>query len=190
MLRIGLSGPRAGLFSALRANSSSSSPIFRRLNSSQSSGGAFLSWNDFLAKRLQRRRVNLAASVVTGFFGMTAGWAVLANIEINPAEPIFGFDAMIVLPLGLLLCAGAGSLLGPSVGSFLFKASLGKSFPEFAHKNAQFLRHVQRNRPDPSKQTYANPVPDYYGEKIGSLKDYRRWLRDCRAYRRKVETFL
>lgn len=68
--------------------------------------------------------------------------------------------------------------------------SLGKNFPAFAQKNAEFLRHVQKNRPDPSKQTYANPVPDYYGEKIGSLKEYRRWLRDGIAYRKKVETFL
>jgi len=28
-------------------------------------------------------------------------------------------------------------------------------------------------------------VPDYYGEKIGSVADYRRWLKDQRAFTRK-----
>jgi len=30
-----------------------------------------------------------------------------------------------------------------------------------------------------------NPVPDYYGEKIGSVADYWRWLKDQRAFERK-----
>ena len=165
-----------------------------RLNSTTSTSTAAassqLTWDQFLAQRIKRRRLNVASSVVTGFVGITVGWAVIANIEIDPTQLIFGFDPLQVLPVGLVLCGGIGALAGPSLGSFIFRASLGKNFQSFTLKNAEFLRHVQRMRPDPSKQTYANPVPDYYGEKIGSLKDYRRWLRDGRAYRRKVETFL
>lgn len=37
-----------------------------------------------------------------------------------------------------------------------------------------------------SRQNMQNPVPDYYGEKIQSISDYRRWLRDCSVYRRKA----
>jgi len=33
-------------------------------------------------------------------------------------------------------------------------------------------------------------VPDYYGEKIGSVKDYRQWLKDQRAYNKKRQSFL
>lgn len=149
-----------------------------------------LTWNEFLAKRIQRRRLNIAASILTGFVSVTVGWGILANVEIDPTEPIYGFNPLVVLPVSLMICAGLGSLLGPSLGTFLFRISLGKNFASFAQKNVEFLRHVKNNRPDPSKQTYANPVPDYYGEKIGSLKDYRRWLRDGIAYRKKVETFL
>lgn len=36
----------------------------------------------------------------------------------------------------------------------------------------------------------SNPVPDYYGEKIGSVKDYRQWLKDQRAFKLKREKFL
>jgi hypothetical protein len=32
-------------------------------------------------------------------------------------------------------------------------------------------------------------VPDYYGEKIGSMKGYRQWLRDQATYRRKAGAY-
>lgn len=149
-----------------------------------------LTWNEFLAQRVRRRKLNTRSSIVTGLVGIAAGWAVVANIEIDPTQLIFGFDMLQVLPFGLLLCGGVGALAGPSIGGLVFRASLGKNFASFNQKNAEFLRHVKKMRPDPSKQTLAIPVPDYYGEKIGSLKDYRRWLRDGRAFKRKVETFL
>jgi import inner membrane translocase subunit TIM23 len=36
----------------------------------------------------------------------------------------------------------------------------------------------------------ANPVPDYYGEKISSVKDYRQWLKDQRAFNKKRTTYV
>jgi import inner membrane translocase subunit TIM23 len=49
----------------------------------------------------------------------------------------------------------------------------------------EFYRHIVRYRSDVSLNSIRNPVPDYYGEKIGSLHDYRRWLRRQREHRRK-----
>lgn len=212
MLQFGLSSVRAPLTKSvlkratqtISSRSFHQSKIFRQQQQQQQQQAnnnthikvdhsQFLPWNEFLAKRLQRRRMNLAASVFTGILGIGAGWAVIANVEIDPTQPILGMDPLIMLPIGVVLCGTAGALCGPSLGSLLFKWTvLGKkqNVEAFMAQNAEFLRHVKRNRPDPSKQTYANPVPDYYGEKIGSLKDYRTWLRDGRAYRRKVETFL
>lgn len=45
-------------------------------------------------------------------------------------------------------------------------------------KDKLFHQHIKRNRVDPSTQSTTNPVPDFYGEKIGSMKEYRQWLRD------------
>ena len=33
-------------------------------------------------------------------------------------------------------------------------------------------------------------MPDYYGEKISSVKQYRQWLKDQWAYNKKREVFL
>jgi hypothetical protein len=54
-------------------------------------------------------------------------------------------------------------------------------------KERLFFQHIKRRRADPSRQSVQNPTPDYYAEKVGSIKDYRQWLRDqavCECHRR------
>jgi len=55
----------------------------------------------------------------------------------------------------------------------------------WTQREREFLQHIKKNRVDPSFQSFRNPVPDYYGEKIGSIKQYKQWLKDQRAYNRK-----
>lgn len=203
------------LKSALKSSLSRSSPVFRpqilglrtihysnsvrnsiknqrpSTPSSNTAGQQYLTWNEFLALRVKRRRVNQISSFFTAFFGVSLGWGFIANIEIDPTQLIFGFDPAIVYSLALMICGGFGYLMGPSLGDVVFKSMIRKQASSFVRKDAEFLRHIRKNRPDPSNQNHtANPVTDYYGEKIGSLKDYRRWLRDGRAYRKKLEKFL
>ena len=49
-------------------------------------------------------------------------------------------------------------------------------------KETSFYGRIKRYRADPSASSPQNPIPDYYGEKIASVKDYRRWLKDQRAF--------
>ena len=49
-------------------------------------------------------------------------------------------------------------------------------------KEKSLYSRIKRYRADPSASSPQNPLPDYYGEKIGSVKDYRRWLKDQRAF--------
>jgi import inner membrane translocase subunit TIM23 len=57
-------------------------------------------------------------------------------------------------------------------------------------KEKEFFNRVKKHRVDPTSSSYGNPVPDYYGEKIGSVADYRRWLKDQRAFNLKREKIL
>ncbi|KAM9916146.1 hypothetical protein OXX59_010202, partial [Metschnikowia pulcherrima] len=84
----------------------------------------------------------------------------------------------------------AGYLVGPTIGVKLFNMKNSRVLPEFMVKEQNFLQRVQRNRVDPSSQSFSNPVPDYYGERIYSLDNYKQWLRDCNAFRRKTQEFL
>ena len=57
-------------------------------------------------------------------------------------------------------------------------------------KEVDFYRRIKKHRVDPSGGSSANPVPDYYGEKIGSVKEYRNWLKDQRAFNKRRQNFL
>jgi len=49
-------------------------------------------------------------------------------------------------------------------------------------KEREFYNRIKKYRVDPANSSIQNPVPDFYGEKIGSVADYRRWLKDQRAF--------
>ena len=54
-------------------------------------------------------------------------------------------------------------------------------------KEKDFYTRIRKHRVDPSNSGASRLVPDYYGEKIGSVAQYRTWLRDQRAYNKKRE---
>ncbi|KAK9451373.1 mitochondrial import protein Pam17-domain-containing protein [Limtongia smithiae] len=150
-----------------------------------------LAWDEFLKYRSYRRVFQIVCAGVTGMLGLIVGWGYVNAIEIDPTQPILGVDPMIFLGGILFLFAGFCALLGPSLANIVFKYVFLRSKKEpFRVKEDLFLEHIKSNRVDPSYQSFANPVPDYYGEKITSLHGYRRWLRNCAAYRKKRDEFL
>ena len=145
-----------------------------------------LPWNDFLHLRRQRHRAELIASVPTAVLGFASGFSYFATLEIETSQLVFGLDPLIVYGGSTVLCGGLGWLVGPTVGGSIWKLVHRKKQHLIEAREREFYQHVKKNRVDPSKQSFNNPVPDHYAEKIGSISDYRRWLRDCRAYNRKA----
>lgn len=113
--------------------------------------------------------------------------------------------------IAIIGCVGAGWLSGPILGNALWKLAHRKVLGRVEQMDNVFLNHIKKKRVDPSRQSVNNPVslidgtcihhsmllmiasttplsqvPDYYGEKIGSMKGYRQWLRDQATYRRKA----
>ncbi|KAK6201143.1 mitochondrial import protein Pam17 [Scheffersomyces amazonensis] len=180
-----------GIFSRVITKRSSNylrSNIIHRFNSSSASKPQ-LSWQEYFKLKKQRNTINLGASVLTGLGGAAITLVSISNIEFDE-KPIFGFDPVIVLSSFVILGGGVGYLVGPAIGSSLFKLSNKKALQQFTFRDQQFLSKIKVKRVDPSSQSFSNPVPDYYGEKIYSLKDYKQWLRDCNAFRRKSKEFL
>lgn len=161
-----------------------------RFNSTSKDTQESLTWTNFFDLRKQERRFNIGSSVFTAVLGCNISWVYLSNMEIDPLQPIMGFDPLVVISSALAASGCLGYLMGPLIGTQIFKLSNKKRLMSFQIKNREFLKKVVANRVNPSSQSFSNPVPDYYGEKIGSIKEYRQWLRDCHAYRRKAKEFL
>lgn len=150
-----------------------------------------INWEDFLSLRKQQRRIGAFGSIAAAILTMAGSFSYLSQIEIDPTETLFGLDIFTVY-IGAILCTGfVGFMFGPSlIGDPMFALLNRKMMGTYRIKQKLFLKHIAKMRVDASRQSMNNPVPDYYGEKIGSLQDYRQWLRDCNEYRRKAREFL
>lgn len=98
---------------------------------------------------------------------------------------MFGLDPFFTAIIAIVASAGAGWLTGPILGTAVFNLLHGNVKEEMAAKEKDFYRRIKRLRVDPSRQSMQNPLPDYYGEKIGSVAEFRTWMKDQRAYNRK-----
>jgi import inner membrane translocase subunit TIM23 len=58
---------------------------------------------------------------------------------------------------------GLGALIGPSIGTALWRSTHRRLLPQIDAKDREFFRRVAKNRVDASLQSPAQPVPDYYG---------------------------
>ncbi|OSS53448.1 hypothetical protein B5807_01568 [Epicoccum nigrum] len=147
-----------------------------------------LTWNDFFALRRTRRRIGQACSVVAAvgvsYYGLT--FMINNGYDAALSEQLGGFDPMMLMGLSTLGMLAAGWLIGPVFGNQVFNLAYRGVLKEFTAKDSAFFNRIKRHRVDPSVSSLANPPPDYYGEKIGSVAGYRRWLKDQRAFNLKT----
>ncbi|PSR75379.1 hypothetical protein PHLCEN_2v9137 [Hermanssonia centrifuga] len=145
-----------------------------------------LPWSEYLDIRKSKRRWETAFTIPLTFAGFCTGVMIFGNLETDPTKPIFNMDPMIVYGFATLGCAGLGYLIGPLVGSACWRLTHRRTMKLIEARDREFHKHIVRNRVDPTSQSATNPVPDFYGEKIGSLHSYRQWLRDQAKYKRKA----
>ncbi|KAJ5761218.1 Presequence translocated-associated motor subunit pam17 [Penicillium odoratum] len=159
--------------------------------SSPSKDEVKLDWNSFFKLRASRRRYSLASSIATSLVSTTAGVQILSSQDLESlGAQVMGLDPFVVLGMATAACGAVGWLLGPIVGNGLWGLVYRRFAPSVATKEKEFFDRIRRFRVDPSTNSIANPVPDYYGEKIGSVQGYRQWLKDQRAYNRKRRNFI
>ncbi|KAI0707955.1 Pam17-domain-containing protein [Earliella scabrosa] len=149
-----------------------------------------LPWQEYLSIRKLKRRWETAVTIPTTIGGFVGGISYFGNLEMDPSKPIFNIDPMFVYGAATLGCAGLGYLIGPVIGSSIWRLTHRRLMRLIERRDKEFHQHIVKNRVDPTAQSATNPVPDYYGEKIGSLHDYRQWLRDQAKFRRKASGFL
>ncbi|KAF2133932.1 Pam17-domain-containing protein [Dothidotthia symphoricarpi CBS 119687] len=147
-----------------------------------------LTWNGFFALRRTRRRIGQACSGVGAigvtYYGLTTmlnnGYDAVLSAQLGNVDP------MMVMGLSTLGMMAVGWLIGPIFGNQVFNLVYRRVLGEFGRKDSAFFNRIKRHRVDPTASSLANPPPDYYGEKIGSVAGYRRWLKDQRAFNLKT----
>ncbi|KAJ5502570.1 hypothetical protein N7463_005444 [Penicillium fimorum] len=175
------------------AKAASPSPITLRANSTSAPANneVKLDWDSFFKLRASRRRYSLVSSVASSAISTSIGVQVLSGQDLEHlGATVMGLDPFIVLGLATAACGAIGWLLGPALGNGIWGLVYRKYKPSVNTKEKEFFDRIRRFRVDPSTNSIANPVPDYYGEKIGSVAGYRNWLKDQRAYNRKRRNFI
>jgi len=122
---------------------------------------------------------------------VAGGYYVISidNVE-TLATQYLGLDAMITMGIVFVTTVATGWLIGPFFGNAIFSMRFRSIKIPLQNKEKEFYTRIKKHRVDPSRSSYQNPVPDYYGEKIGSVQDYRRWLKDQRAFNLKREKMM
>ncbi|KAB8076936.1 mitochondrial import protein Pam17-domain-containing protein [Aspergillus leporis] len=152
---------------------------------------AKLDWNSFFKLRASRRRFSLASSIATSMATTVTGVQVLSAQDLEHlGAQVMGLDPFVVLGMATAACGAVGWLMGPFVGNAVWGLVNRRFRSAFMIKEKEFYDRIKRFRVDPSSNSIANPVPDYYGEKIGSVQGYRQWLKDQRVYNRKRRNFI
>ncbi|GAA5947375.1 hypothetical protein JCM3765_001646 [Sporobolomyces pararoseus] len=163
-------------------SSSSSSP----LSPTERHLSKQIDWPTYLSLRKSQRLYGLISSVPTTLLGFFGGASYFATIESDPTELILGLQPVYIYGIATIGCIGLGWLAGPILGSTIWKTVHRKNVKAIEAKDKDFFAHVIKNRADASRNSVANPIPDYYAEKVGSLKDYRSWLRSQNTFMRKT----
>ncbi|KAF2201369.1 Pam17-domain-containing protein, partial [Delitschia confertaspora ATCC 74209] len=142
-----------------------------------------LTWNRFLALRKTRRKISVATSSLSALATTFVGLRIFVENNYDTVwSAAFGLDPIIVSGMSALGLLGVGWLVGPFFGNAVFNVVYRSIRGDIELKERQFYARIKKHRVDPTSSSMANPVPDYYGEKIGSVADYRRWLKDQRAF--------
>ncbi|KAF9014151.1 mitochondrial import protein Pam17 [Cyathus striatus] len=145
-----------------------------------------LSWPQYLTIRKSLGRWKLVSTVPSCILGFVGGAAYFSQLDTDPLKPILGIDPFFFYGLCTLGCLGMGYLVGPSIGTSLWRFSHRRILPQIDARDREFFHRIAKRRVDANLQSPTQPIPDYYGERIGSLHEYRQWLRDQAKYRRKA----
>ncbi|KAJ1995007.1 TIM23 complex component [Dimargaris cristalligena] len=174
----------------LHSAASTTPPSPQTQTQTQTDPATDLTWDQFFKMRRNRRLVERMAIVPSTLSTLSIGGLYFLDQEIDPTAMIFGFDPILVYGIGMVGCGLAGFLLGPVFGGGLWKLSHRQWSKRMESKDVEFYKHIVQNRADPSQHSFRNPIPDFYGEKINSLADYRKWLRKQRAHQQKAQFHL
>ncbi|KAI9245319.1 mitochondrial import protein Pam17 [Sporodiniella umbellata] len=142
-------------------------------------------WDHYFQLRKKKRVYEIFSSFAGAAASGLGASAYFLQLQIDPLSKILAMDPIMASGLGIVTAGVGGFLAGPLLGAGLFKVMNNKVVHDMDIRDKVFFEHIKNNRADARLNSIRNPVPDYYGEKIKSVRDYRSWLRKQREHYRK-----
>lgn len=116
------SHPSKAILARYASTSTSASSSTPAAASTSQTAQSTLTWNEFLKLRRTRRYVNLGASIFSGAGSIVAATPLIAEFEIEHiGAQLTGLDPMFVIGGSLMGIGGVGWLMGPFLGTAIFK---------------------------------------------------------------------
>lgn len=132
-----LSHPSKTAFARCASTSTSTNSTTPANTSASPTGQSTLTWNEYLKLRRTRRYVNLGASIFSGAGSIVAATPLIAEFEIETiGAQLTGLDPMFVIGGSLMGIGGVGWLMGPFLGTAIFKiwkSSVATEFTRVRH---------------------------------------------------------
>ncbi|KAI8891867.1 mitochondrial import protein Pam17 [Globomyces pollinis-pini] len=158
----------------------------------------FLSWDQFFKLKKSAHRWETATGIITGFVTFEcAVFYFLTQAKYDPTEKILEMDPAMAFGLASLaiggmirlwLIVGGGFLVGNLMATPLWRLLKNKNIlSQFDTKEKEFLMKIRKYRPKDLISVGPGDnarVLDYFGERIGSVKDYHAWLKVQRNFRK------
>jgi import inner membrane translocase subunit TIM23 len=140
-----------------------------------------LTWDRFF--RLRQRRVWLqrigGVPAVLGF--LVAESSLLSLPIFDPTQTFWGIDPLVTIALGTVGGCVASYGLGSMATGWLWSRLDPVRAAQMEACQRNFYARISKYRANvPPNPTQLSFSLDYYGEKIRSVRDYRRWLRKQR----------
>ncbi|KAJ3023037.1 TIM23 complex component [Thoreauomyces humboldtii] len=149
-----------------------------------------ISWHDYFALRKSRKNWERAGAVFGGTTGFVGGSYYFGAVaEFDPTRQLFGISDPVVGYVLATLAVGAGCGVTGLVGAgqiWRLTAKKG-TMAGLDARDREFFHRIQRYRPKEIAAAVPVPtgrgaMPDYYGEKINSVADYKEWLKKQRQF--------
>ncbi|KNC98743.1 uncharacterized protein SPPG_05723 [Spizellomyces punctatus DAOM BR117] len=148
-------------------------------------------WREYFSLRKSRKNWERAGAITGGTGGFLGGAYYFGTVaEFDPTQQILGMqDPTLVYVLGAMAVAGLASFTGiVGAGQLWRLLKKRETLKALDLRDREFFHRIQRHRPKEIASVVPIPgsqsgMPDYYGEKINSVADYRSWLKKQRRFR-------
>jgi hypothetical protein len=124
---------------------------------------------------------------VPGAMGAMAAFSLYTGtLDLQPTDTVLGMDPMVGLGVAGLGCGVAGFFAASVLSGVAWRLARPQLAAQLELRQRQYHAHVSRMRAPAETLPISGGgggvvTPDFYGEKVGSVADYRTWLRKQRA---------